>query len=59
MYATMEYHGYHIIHRDGGKVGSGLCHHVIALTIGFGLTEKRGHGIEIEEIQFAMITLSP
>jgi hypothetical protein len=37
----------------------GLYHHLIALTIGFGFTEKRGHGIKIEEIQFAMITLSP
>jgi hypothetical protein len=55
----MEYHGYHIIHRDGGKVGSELYHHVIALTIGFRLTEKCGYGIEIEEIQFVMITLSP
>lgn len=41
-----------------GKVGSELCHHVIALTIGIGLTEKRGHCVKIEEIQFAMITLS-
>jgi hypothetical protein len=51
----MKYHGYHIIHRDGGK----LCHHVIALTFGFRLAEKRGHEVEIEEIQFVMITLSP
>ena len=54
----MEYHGYHFIHRGRGKVGSELCHHVIALTIGIGLTEKRGHCVKIEEIQFAMITLS-
>jgi hypothetical protein len=59
MCATMVYHGhgYHFIHRDGSKVGSES--YVMALTIGFGLTEKRGKGVEIEEIQFAMITLSP
>jgi len=30
----------------------------IALTIGFGLSDKRGHGVEVEKIQLAMITLS-
>ena len=32
---------------------------LLQLTIGFGVTKKGGHGIEIEEIQFAMIMLSP
>jgi hypothetical protein len=58
MYATMECHGYHIIHRKGGKGRSELVHHVIALTIWFSFTEKGRYGIEIEEIQFTMITLS-
>ncbi len=30
----------------------------IALTNGFGLADKRGYSVEIEEIQFAMVTLS-
>ena len=38
--------------------GSRLVCHVIALTVGFGLPNKRGHGVEVEKIQFAMITLS-
>ena len=60
MYATMVYHGYHILSTvKGGKAGSELVHHVIALTIWFGFTEKGGYSIESEEIQFAMITLSP
>ncbi len=48
---------FHHRHGDtGGKVGSELCH---SLTIGFGFADKRRHGVEIEEIQFLMITFSP
>lgn len=42
MYAMMVYHGYHIIHRNGDKVESGLMMLLHALTIRFGVTEKRG-----------------
>jgi hypothetical protein len=42
--------------REGGK--RVVCQVVIALTIGFGLSDKRGHGVHVEKIQFAVITLS-
>lgn len=43
--------------REKGREGGIVCH-VNALTVGFGLPEKRGYGVEVEKIQFAMITLS-